>query len=100
MSFEIDPDTGEMIYAQLDDMDIRSEQRFDVLETEPQRLLQVPGVTESTLHKMVSSWSQQGLERREAQQQLAAARERAYALAEAVEWPDGFFRRDIGWRAL
>ena len=37
---------------------------FDVLETEPQRLLQVPGVTESTLHKMVSSWSQQGLERR------------------------------------
>lgn len=34
MSFEIDPDTGEMIYAQLDDMDIRSEQRFDELETE------------------------------------------------------------------
>ena len=31
---------------------------------------------------------------------LAGARERAYALAEAVEWPDGFFRRDIGWRAL
>ena len=31
---------------------------------------------------------------------LAHARERAYALAEAVEWPDGFFRRDIGWRAL
>lgn len=37
---------------------------FDVLETEPDRLLQVPGVTASTLHKMVSSWSQQGLERR------------------------------------
>ena len=34
MSFEVDPDTGEMIYAQLDDMDIRSEQRFDELETE------------------------------------------------------------------
>ena len=34
VDFEIDPDTGEMIYAQLDDMDIRSEQRFDVLETE------------------------------------------------------------------
>ncbi|VXB41171.1 TonB-dependent receptor [Brevundimonas sp. G8] len=34
VNFEIDPTTGEMIYAQLDDMDIRSEQRFDVLETE------------------------------------------------------------------
>lgn len=31
---------------------------------------------------------------------LAEARERAYALAEAVDWPEGFFRRDIGWRAL
>ncbi len=31
---------------------------------------------------------------------LAEARERAYALAEAVDWPHGFFRRDIGWRAL
>ncbi|WP_288431948.1 ATP-dependent RecD-like DNA helicase [uncultured Deinococcus sp.] len=37
---------------------------FDLLEHDPQRLLQVPGVTQSTLHKMVSSWSQQGLERR------------------------------------
>ncbi|AXG98114.1 ATP-dependent RecD-like DNA helicase [Deinococcus wulumuqiensis] len=37
---------------------------FDILEDEPQKLLQIPGVTESTLHKMVSSWSQQGLERR------------------------------------
>ncbi|TDE87616.1 ATP-dependent RecD-like DNA helicase [Deinococcus sp. S9] len=37
---------------------------FDVLEQEPEKLLQVPGVTASTLHKMVSSWSQQGLERR------------------------------------
>lgn len=37
---------------------------FDILEDEPEKLLQVPGVTESTLHKMVSSWSQQGLERR------------------------------------
>ncbi|WP_027460935.1 SF1B family DNA helicase RecD2 [Deinococcus murrayi] len=37
---------------------------FDVLEQEPEKLLQVPGVTQSTLHKMVSSWSQQGLERR------------------------------------
>jgi phosphoribosylamine--glycine ligase len=31
---------------------------------------------------------------------LAEARERAYALAQAVDWPGGFFRRDIGWRAL
>ena len=31
---------------------------------------------------------------------LAEARARAYALAEAVDWPDGFYRRDIGWRAL
>ncbi|PNY80778.1 ATP-dependent RecD-like DNA helicase [Deinococcus koreensis] len=37
---------------------------FDILEQEPDKLLQVPGVTASTLHKMVSSWSQQGLERR------------------------------------
>ncbi|KAK0341751.1 hypothetical protein LTR94_025122, partial [Friedmanniomyces endolithicus] len=34
VDFEVDPETGEMVYAQLDDMDIRSEQRFDVLETE------------------------------------------------------------------
>jgi len=31
---------------------------------------------------------------------LAAARDRAYALAHAVDWPGGQFRRDIGWRAL
>ena len=31
---------------------------------------------------------------------LREARERAYAMAEAVDWPGGFFRRDIGWRAL
>ena len=30
----VDPQTGEMVYALLDDMDIRSESRFDVLETE------------------------------------------------------------------
>jgi phosphoribosylamine--glycine ligase len=30
---------------------------------------------------------------------LAEARARAYALAGAVDWPDGFFRGDIGWRA-
>jgi phosphoribosylamine--glycine ligase len=31
---------------------------------------------------------------------LAAARERAYAAVDAIDWPQGFCRRDIGWRAL
>ena len=31
---------------------------------------------------------------------LAEARMRAYALADAVDWPEGYYRRDIGWRAL
>lgn len=31
---------------------------------------------------------------------LQEARDRAYAMVDAVDWPDGFFRRDIGWRAL
>ncbi|MDO5529470.1 MAG: phosphoribosylamine--glycine ligase [Paracoccus sp. (in: a-proteobacteria)] len=31
---------------------------------------------------------------------LADARARAYALAEAIDWPGGFYRRDIGHRAL
>ncbi|MBN9887670.1 phosphoribosylamine--glycine ligase [Salipiger abyssi] len=31
---------------------------------------------------------------------LAEAAERAYALVDAVDWPEGFCRRDIGWRAL
>ncbi|SIS69357.1 phosphoribosylamine--glycine ligase [Phaeovulum vinaykumarii] len=31
---------------------------------------------------------------------LAQARDGAYALVDAVDWPEGFFRRDIGWRAL
>ena len=31
---------------------------------------------------------------------LAEARALAYAAAEAVDWPGGYFRRDIGWRAL
>ncbi len=28
------------------------------------------------------------------------ARERAYAAVDAIDWPEGFCRRDIGWRAL
>ncbi len=31
---------------------------------------------------------------------VAEARERAYAAVDAIDWPDGFCRRDIGWRAL
>ncbi|SFC98107.1 phosphoribosylamine--glycine ligase [Tropicimonas isoalkanivorans] len=31
---------------------------------------------------------------------LQEARDRAYELAEAVDWSGGFYRRDIGWRAL
>ncbi|QRG04514.1 phosphoribosylamine--glycine ligase [Xanthobacter dioxanivorans] len=31
---------------------------------------------------------------------LAAARERAYAALARIDWPDGFYRTDIGWRAL
>ncbi|MBC7138933.1 MAG: phosphoribosylamine--glycine ligase [Defluviimonas sp.] len=31
---------------------------------------------------------------------LAEARERAYRLVDRIDWPGGFCRRDIGWRAL
>lgn len=31
---------------------------------------------------------------------LAEARTRAYAAVDRIDWPDGFCRRDIGWRAL
>jgi phosphoribosylamine--glycine ligase len=31
---------------------------------------------------------------------LQVARDRAYAAIEAIDWPGGFFRHDIGWRAL
>ena len=31
---------------------------------------------------------------------LARARERAYEAVRLIDWPDGFCRRDIGWRAL
>jgi phosphoribosylamine--glycine ligase len=31
---------------------------------------------------------------------LAEARDRAYAMVDAVDWDSGFCRRDIGWRAL
>lgn len=31
---------------------------------------------------------------------LRQARDRAYALIEGIDWPEGFCRSDIGWRAL
>jgi phosphoribosylamine--glycine ligase len=31
---------------------------------------------------------------------LSEARDRAYAAIEKIDWPEGFCRRDIGWRAL
>ena len=31
---------------------------------------------------------------------IAAARERAYQAVELIDWPEGFCRRDIAWRAL
>lgn len=31
---------------------------------------------------------------------LAEARARAYDMVDRIDWPDGFCRRDIGWRAL
>jgi phosphoribosylamine--glycine ligase len=31
---------------------------------------------------------------------VAQAQARAYAAADCIDWPEGFFRRDIGWRAV
>ena len=31
---------------------------------------------------------------------LQEARDRAYRMVDQIDWPDGFCRRDIGWRAL
>jgi phosphoribosylamine--glycine ligase len=31
---------------------------------------------------------------------IAEAQKRAYAAIDVIDWPDGFCRRDIGWRAL
>ncbi|RLL64225.1 phosphoribosylamine--glycine ligase [Paenirhodobacter hankyongi] len=31
---------------------------------------------------------------------LKEAQERAYAMVDRIDWPEGFCRRDIGWRAL
>lgn len=31
---------------------------------------------------------------------LAEARDAAYAMVDAVDWPEGFCRRDIGWRSI
>ena len=39
-------------------------------------------------------------ERDRAGADAAQARERAYAAIDRIDWPEGFCRRDIGWRAL
>ena len=31
---------------------------------------------------------------------LSEARDRAYSMVDQIDWPEGFCRRDIGWRAL
>ena len=31
---------------------------------------------------------------------VSAAQTRAYEAVDVVDWPDGFCRRDIGWRAM
>ena len=31
---------------------------------------------------------------------LRAARDLAYSVVERIDWPGGFYRTDIGWRAL
>jgi phosphoribosylamine--glycine ligase len=31
---------------------------------------------------------------------LPSARHAAYAAVDRIDWPEGFCRRDIGWRAL
>jgi phosphoribosylamine--glycine ligase len=31
---------------------------------------------------------------------VAQAQSRAYAAVDAIDWPEGFCRRDIGWRAV
>jgi phosphoribosylamine---glycine ligase len=31
---------------------------------------------------------------------IGEARSRAYAAIDKIDWPDGFSRRDIGWRAV
>jgi len=31
---------------------------------------------------------------------IAAAQEAAYKAVDAIDWPGGFCRRDIGWRAV
>lgn len=31
---------------------------------------------------------------------LAEAKAQAYAIVDQIDWPEGFCRRDIGWRAF
>ena len=31
---------------------------------------------------------------------IIEAREKAYAAIDKIDWPEGFYRKDIGWRAV
>ena len=31
---------------------------------------------------------------------LIKAQKNAYEMIETIDWPEGFYRKDIGWRAL
>jgi phosphoribosylamine---glycine ligase len=33
-------------------------------------------------------------------QSVSQAQSRAYAAVDAIDWPEGFCRRDIGWRSI
>jgi len=46
------------------------------------------------------SWGGRVLNVTAAGPNLAEAQARAYRAIELIDWPEGFFRRDIGWRAL
>lgn len=65
----------------------------------------IPGVTicHAATRRSASGWQAAGgrvLSITALGDGLAAARERAYRAVDRIHWPDGFCRRDIGWRAL
>ena len=65
----------------------------------------IPGVTicHAATRRNASGWQAAGgrvLSITALGEGLAAARERAYRAVDRIHWPDGFCRRDIGWRAL
>ena len=45
-------------------------------------------------------WRPRAQRHRDRQDRRARRRQKAYAAVGRIDWPDGFFRRDIGWRAV